>query len=219
MASFLALVGCGGGESSDDDDEYEEDFDDMLRYRLRFVGHQDDDNDGYIDRHEIDCQSPAFTYKEPLPQGTQPQWLVNEGTSYWQCEHGSKRYHSDGTVSGNWRRSEYREMLQFWNVCKVGTEPPSFGGRWVVTQDGSLCESSDMVPGIVSCSTIVSRLGGRIAITGHRLWFLHKGEIVGTAYDYDDYYDDDDDDYYDDYDDYYDYDDYDDDNTCYLRQQ
>ena len=142
-----------------------------------------DDDEVTVD--EVVCSDPLFTRAEPLPEaGTRPQGLVTSENSYWECEISNERYHADGRLSGNFT-SDYQDVLEFWNVCSVGTRPPDVSGVWNVTTvelEGDsvdvLCARLDIIPGIVFCSAITLSSDGLTSTTAGDLLLVHDGEFI-----------------------------------------
>ncbi len=142
-------------------------------------------DDGEVSVDEVVCSDPLFTRRESLPpEGTHPQGLVTSGNSYWKCEDSNERYHADGRVSGT-STSDYQDVLDFWNICGVGTRPPDFSGIWNITtlklEEGNLdviCARADIMPGLVICSAIALSSDGLTYTTYGELLLFHDGETA-----------------------------------------
>ena len=149
---------CGGGEDIAGDalQEGKEMLSGHLADQYRDYSEDgDEDGDGSISPDEVDCSDHLFTRTEPLPSGFYPQNLVTPGTSYFECSDGDsrsiERYHADGSFEST-IIGDYQDLLDFWEICEVGTRPPNASGNWVVTPDGQSCARIDILPGIILCS-------------------------------------------------------------------
>ena len=130
-------------------------------------------DDDKLTANEVRCSDPLFTRTEPLPAGTHPETFTTPGNSYWECPESNERYHADGRLSGNFT-SNYQEILDFWNICEVGTRPPNVEGNWVVTEDAFFCGRFDLLPGIVICTDTE---------TGENGIVIQYGEVIDSFYD------------------------------------
>ncbi|MCY3986756.1 MAG: hypothetical protein OXF23_06955 [Candidatus Dadabacteria bacterium] len=189
LALLLVEGSCGDAEEHNtlvlvDDYLASSQFTDAYKITNTNKEYEDDE---YLYEEGIDCSAPGFTHRETLPsEGTQPEALITNGNNHWECEEGIERYHADGTLSGIWE-DDYEDILDFWNVCRVGTSPPNFGGRWNVTrlQDQDLdliCARIDIMPGVVFCSDFAISQDGLAYTLGATREFLviHKGEVIDT---------------------------------------
>ena len=178
----FVFSGCGGGGGGSSQDAVIGGEHALLYslYAEDSFGERIDDNE-VLSEDEIDCSHPLFTRTEPLPAGTHPDALVSPEDTYWDCPDSRERNFADGSISATAKR-DYQDIYNFWNVCRVGTEPPDFSGNWVATENGRLCFRSDILPGIVICidDYSVNELsdGAKTWTTGDSAAVYYEGKIL-----------------------------------------
>ena len=74
--------------------------------------------------------------------------------------------------------SDYQEALTFWEVCRVGTQPPDFRGNWVITSDLDLCVREDIIPDVIGCSNLDDPSIVRIIQYGEEIGYLRSTSNV-----------------------------------------
>ena len=183
LASPLFIVSCvDGGEIARDALREVERFLDENQYTSALLESDrsiDSNNDGRLSVDEIDCSAPGFTQREPLPPGETHLGIAVSGSSYWECSESEERYLADGTFSGRFT-SDYQGILDFWNICRVGTRPPNVSGVWnarVLEGENVLCLRPDIMPGLVFCTAFYLSQDGFAATTYGNIALIHGGEV------------------------------------------
>lgn len=175
LAVSLATIGCGGGGDGEATDQLSESK--FANQYLDVDQDVDADNDGNLTEDEVLCSDPVFSTVEPFPSGgiILPD-LVTPPNSYLQCVDYdyslNMRINADGTVNGHYT-SGYKAVLDFWNICGVGPQPPEFSGAWVYYPDyEAACVRDNILPGVIECGSIYS----------NEVFLIHGGEVVDSYY-------------------------------------
>ncbi len=144
---------------------------------LDVVPEADANEDGRLTEDEALCSDPVFTTVEPFPAGgiLSPEYITPPN-SYLECfdysSSGILRLNADGTVSGYYT-SGYQDELDFWNLCKVGPQPPEISGNWIYYPDyEASCIRDNVIPGIIQCGSAYS----------DESYYFHGGEVIGSEY-------------------------------------
>lgn len=178
LAVSLATIGCGGGG---DGEEAAADQLSESKFANQYLDADQDvdtDNDGELTEDEVLCSHPVFSTIEPFPLGgTTPPEVVTPPNSYWQCVDYdyslNMRINADGTVNGRYT-SGYKAVLDFWNICQVGPQPPEFSGEWIYYPDyEAVCVRDNILPGVIECVSF---------IYSNEAFLIHGGEIVDSYY-------------------------------------
>lgn len=150
---------------------------------------------------EINCSDPYLTTIEPLPPGRYPAEVITIGAriEYWACYDSDIAYAyiprlseqnssffglpgEDGVFAGgfipeNIDAGVYGDIVDVWEACRVGTQPPLLEGNWVVTEDNQFCYRQDLLPGLINCYPFDAFPDDPATVKQ-----IHRGEVVSTFF-------------------------------------